>query len=165
MRTALVAISLSVCFVVTGCGKSSEHTYATKDGNVTVSNSGDVQHMTMHSTDGTATMDVNSNGGVQATMPDFAPLYPGATVTSSLVGHNTNGTTGAQVMFAVSAPPSDVIAFYKQKSAAAGLVQAVDATMNDTMMYEAAKDKKTILVSATKGTKGTQVSVTWGSDK
>jgi hypothetical protein len=118
MRTALVAISLSVCFVVTGCGKSSEHTYATKDGNVTVSNSGDVQHMTMHSTDGTATMDVNSNGGVQATMPDFAPLYPGATVTSSLVGHNTNGTTGAQVMFAVSAPPSDVIAFYKQKSAA-----------------------------------------------
>lgn len=165
MRAAFVAIGLSVCVVAAGCGKSSEHTYATKDGNVTVSNSGDVQHMTMHSADGTATMDVNTNGGVHAAMPDFAPLYPGATVTSSLVGHNTNGTTGAQVMFAVSAPPSDVIAFYKQKTAAAGLVQAVDATMNDTMMYEAAKDKKTILVTAAKGTKGTLVSITWGSDK
>jgi hypothetical protein len=165
MRAAFVALSLSVCVVVAGCGKSSEHTFATKDGNVTVSGSGDAQHMTVHSADGTATVEINSNGGVHAAMPDFAPLYPGATVTSSMAGNNTNGSTGAMVVFGVTAPPSDVIAFYKQKTAAAGLVQSVDANMNGTLMYEATKGKKTILVTAAPGPKATQVSITWGSDK
>jgi hypothetical protein len=167
MRAVIVAISLSACVLVTGCGKSSEKTIVIpgKDGNVTVSGSGDTEHMTVKSADGTATFDVNANGGVHASMPDFAPLYPGAIVTSSMAGNNANGAKSAQVIFAVSAAPSDVIAFYKQKSDAAGLVQSVNATVNDTVMFEASKDKKSILVTASKGSKGTQVSITWGSDK
>jgi hypothetical protein len=167
MRAVIVAISLSACVLVTGCGKSSERsiTIPGKDGNVTISGSGDTEHMTVKTADGTATMDVNANGGVHASMPDFAPLYPGAKVTSSLAGTGANGTKSAQVVFAVSAAPSDVIAFYKQKSDAAGLVQSVNATVNDSMMFEAGKDKKSIVVTATKGTGVTQVSIAWGSDK
>src|SRR5580693_1658195 len=129
MRTAFAALSLSVCVAVAGCGKGSEKTVTIpgKDGNVTVSTSGDSQHMTINSANGTATYEVNANGGVHAAMPDFAPLFPGAKVTSSMAAHNPNGTSGAQVVFTVGAAPSDVIAFYKQKAGAASLVQSVDA--------------------------------------
>ena len=166
MRAVFIAASLSVCLVVAGCGKGSEKTVVIpgKDGNVTVSTSGDSQHMTINSANGTASYEINANGGVHATMPDFAPLYPGAKVTSSIVANNPNGTRGAQVVFTVSAQPSDVIAFYKQKAGAANLAQSVDANINGTMMFEAGKDKKSLVVSASSGNGGTQVSVIWGSD-
>ncbi|MGD0142308.1 MAG: hypothetical protein ABSC92_04045 [Rhizomicrobium sp.] len=164
MRPAIIALSLGICLLVTGCGKSSEKVYASKDGNVTVSTSGDSQHMTMNSANGTATVDINSNGGVQATMPAFAPLYPGAKVTSSIVGSNNNGTKGAQVSFTVAASPSDVIAFYKKNIDAAGLPQTLNATEGDSMMLVAGKDKKSVAVTVTKQDNGSQVLVIWGSD-
>jgi hypothetical protein len=164
MRAVFVALSLSVCVIVTGCGKSSEHTYASKDGNVTVSNSGDATHMTVNSANGTATVEFNSNGGVHAAMPDFAPLYPGAKVTSSVVANNTNGSKGAQVAFTVDAPPSDVIAFYKKDADAAGLPQTLNMSQGDSMMLVAGKDKKSLAVTVTKQDNGSQVMVIWGSD-
>jgi hypothetical protein len=152
--------------LVTGCGRSSDKTVTipAKDGNVTISGSGNGEHMTIKSADGTAVMDINPNGGVHAVMPDFAPLYPGANVTSSIGGANPNGSKGAQVTFTVNAAPADVIAFYKQKSDAAGLAQTVNADVNGTVMFEAGKGKKSEVVSATKSGNSTQVSVVWGSD-
>ncbi len=164
MRAAFVALSLSVCVAVAGCGKSSEHTYATKDGNVTVTNSGAAEHMTVNSANGAATIDFNANGGVQTTMPDFAPLYPGAKVTSSVVANNPNGTKGAQVAFTVTAPPSDVIAFYKKNVDSAGLPQTMNMSQGDTMMLMAGKDKKSLAVTVSKQDSGSQVVLIWGSD-
>jgi hypothetical protein len=165
MRAAFVAFSLSICVIVAGCGKSSEHTYATKDGNVTVTNSGSGEHMTVNSANGTATVEFNANGGVQAAMPDFAPLYPGAKVTSSVVANNTNGTKGAQVAFTVAATPADVIAFYKKNVDAAGLPQTMNMSQGDTMMLMAGKDKKSVAVTVSKQDTGSQVVLIWGSDK
>jgi hypothetical protein len=165
MRAAFVALSLSVCVIVAGCGKSSERTYATKDGNVTVTSSGNnAEHMTVNSANGTATIDINANGGAHAAMPDFAPLYPGAKVTSSIVGNNSNGSKGAQVSFTVAASPSDVIAFYKKNIDAAGLPQTLNMSQGDSMMLVAGKDKKSVAVTVTKQDAGSQVLVIWGSD-
>lgn len=164
MRAAIVVVSLSVCVIVAGCGKSSEHTYVSKDGSATVSSSGDATHMTVNSANGTATADFNANGGVHATMPGFAPLYPGAKVTSSVVANNPNGTKGAQVAFTVAAPPSDVIAFYKKSVDAAGLPQTMNMSQGDTMMLMAGKDKKSVAVTVNKQDNGSQVMVIWGSD-
>jgi hypothetical protein len=167
MRAAIVALSLSVCVVVAGCGKGSEKTVVIpgKDGNVTVTSSNDSQHMVMHSADGTATVDINSNGGANTKMPDFAPLYPGAKVTSSVVGANSkDGQQGAMVIFSVAASPTDVVAFYKQKATAAGLPQTMSADINNTQMFAAGKDKKSVTVSASASNGTTQVQVLWGSD-
>ena len=165
MRAVIVAISLSVCVFVTGCGKGSEKTYVSKDGSVTVSNSGNSGHMTVNSANGTATVDFNANGGVQATMPDFAPLYPVAKVTSSVVANNPNGTKGAQVAFSVAAAPSDVIAFYKKSVDAASLPQTMNMTQGDTMMLMAGKDKKSVAVTVNKQGNVSQVMVIWSSEK
>jgi hypothetical protein len=161
MRAVFVALSLSVCVVAAGCGKSSEKTYVSKDGSVTVSNSGNAGHMTVNSGNGTATMDFNADGGVHATMPDFAPLYPGAKVTSSVVANNTDGTKGAQVSFTVAAPPADVIAFYKQHVGTANLPQTMSVDQGDTMMFMAGKDKKAVTVTVGKQDGGSQVMVIW----
>ena len=161
MRAAFVVISLSLCVAVAGCGKSSEKTYVSKDGSVTVSNAGNSGHMTVNSGNGTAVMDFNADGGVHATMPEFAPLYPGAKVTSSIVANSTDGTKGAQVSFTVSASPADVIAFYKKNVDAAGLAQTMNMNQGDTMMLTAGKDKKALTVTVGKQDGGSQVMVIW----
>jgi hypothetical protein len=168
MRAIVVALGLSVCVLVAGCGQKSDKdktvTISGNDGNVTIA--GNNEHMVVKSADGNATVDINANGIARANMPDFAPLYPGAKVTSSISGDNSrDGTTGAMVMFTVAAAPADVIAFYKQKADAAGLPQTMSADVNNTVMFSATKDKKTITVSATKSNDTTQVQVVWGSGK
>ncbi len=168
MRAMVIAFGLGVCILVAGCGQKSDKdktvTISGNGGNVTIA--GNNEHMVMKSADGNATVDINSNGMGHANMPDFAPLYPGAKVTSSISGDNSrDGTTGAMVMFTVTAAPSNVIAFYKQKADAAGLPQTMSADVNNTVMFSATKDKKTVTVSASKSNDVTQVQVVWGSNK
>ena len=66
---------------------------------------------------------VTSGGGSAAALPAFLPMYPGATVTTSMVGGDANGG-GGMVMLAVKAKPEDVINFYKLKATAAGFATA-----------------------------------------
>ena len=166
MRAAIVVLCLGVCVAVSACGKSSDKTTTVygSNGNMTVSGSGDHEHMVVQSANGTATIDVNPNGLVHANMPDFAPLYPGAKVTSSMAGANSNGTTGAWVTFTVAASPADVIGFYKSKATAAGLPQTASMDMNNTLMFVAGKDKKSVQVTASASNGATQVQVVWGTD-
>jgi hypothetical protein len=167
MRISVAVLSLGICLAVASCGKSDNGktvTYSNSNGTVTATQGGDQEHVVVHSANGTATLDANPNGNVHASMPDFAPLYPGAKVTSSLAGANNNGTTGAMVTFTVAASPSDVIGFYKQKASTAGLPQTASADVNNTLMFVAGKDKKSISVTASSSNDVTQVEVIWGSN-
>jgi len=167
MRAEFVALSLGICLVAAGCGQKSDQnkttTIAGNGGSVVYSGNGD--HMVIKSTNGNATVEYSSTGMVHANMPDFAPLYPGAKVTSSVSGTNTNsnGGSGAMVTFTVPASQSDVIAFYKQKAGAAGLGETMNMDQGNTMMFVAGKEKKSLQVVATKTDSGTQAQVIWGN--
>lgn len=163
MRTAVVALSVGICFVAAGCGQKSNTktvTIAGKDGNVTVS--GNDQHMVIKSENGNATVEYSAQGMVHANMPDYAPLYPGAKVSSS-VSSNGNNSSGAMVTFSVSAAPADVVAFYKQKAHAAGFSDTMNTATDNSMAFIATKDKKTLEVVASKSSDGTQAQVIWSS--
>jgi len=160
MRLGVIALCLGAGLLVAGCGKSDNSggvTIAGKGGNVTVSGNG--AHMTMKSDDGKTTVEVNSNGIANVAMPDFAPLYPGATVQSTV----SSAGKGAMVVFNTAAAPADIIAFYKQKSAAAGLAETLNANEGAAMMFVAGKDKKTVQVVASKSGSGTQVQLIWAT--
>jgi hypothetical protein len=162
MRVSVAALGLSVCLAVASCGKSDNGktvVYSGNNGTVTATQSGNGEHVVVHSASGNETVEFNSNGLANVSMPDFAPLYPGAKVTSSINATGANG--GAMVAFTTSAAPGDVIAFYKQKSAAAGLASTFDMSQGDNMSYVAAKDKKSLQVIAAKSSNGTQATVTW----
>jgi hypothetical protein len=160
MRFGVIAVCLGVGVFVAACGKSDDKvgvTIAGNGGNATISGNG--AHMTMKTDDGKTTVEVNSNGIGNVAMPDFAPLYPGAKVLSSVTGSGNGG--GAMVIFTAAAAPADIIAFYKQKTAAAGMSETLNASEGNAMTFIAGKDKKTVQVIASKSDSGTQVQLIW----
>jgi hypothetical protein len=174
MRISVAVLSFGVCLAVASCGRSDNGktvVYSNGNGTVTASQNGDQEHVVVHSATGAATMDYSANGMTHMTMPDFAPLYPGAKVTSSL---NESAATGggALVVFTTTSSPSDVIAYYKQKATAAGLTPTLDMTAGDTMTFIAntpnsvtTANKKALQVSASKSSDVTQVSMTFTTGK
>lgn len=72
--------------------------------------------------------------------PDFAPLYPGATITQpATVATAPDGSPGGIVTFTTRASPQDVIAFYRQHAEAAGLAQVAAMNQGEARAYGAAK--------------------------
>jgi len=161
MRKLIVLAMIAIAAGVAGCGKSATKVYTNGKDNVAVSNSGD--HMTITGANG-AKVEFGSGTTATAKMPSFLPLYPGAKVTTSITGSDKNGS-GGMVAFQVAASTDDVVNFYKQKTTAAGMAQAMSAQMGDTSTYVAANDKtkQSVSVSATKGGDGTTVQITWGA--
>jgi hypothetical protein len=164
MRRILV-LSLAA-FALASCGKSDQKTVVVNDkgDKVTISTSG--QQFSMKSEDGKTSVTVNT-GGVAAgdlKLPAFVALYPGAKVVSNVNGAGADNT-GGMVSFETSAAPADVIAFYKQNTAGAGLKEKMAMTQADMSMFTAASDdsKKTVAVTASPGDsgKGTRAQVTW----
>jgi hypothetical protein len=164
MRVAVVASFLGAILAVAACGQKSDSnktvTISGNNGKVTIS--GNSQQMTMKSDDGKTTVEYNTDGLGHADMPAFAPLYPGAKVLSSVASAG-NGGKGAMVAFTVAAAPSDIVAFYKQKASAAGLVETLNATEAGGMTFMASKDKMMVEVIATKSADGAQVQVIWSN--
>jgi hypothetical protein len=131
-----------------------------KQGNVTISGNG--EHFTMHATDGgKAVVDIDANGvNVRGKLPAFLGVYPGAKVTSSVSGGDNSGG-GGTVVFETRSAPADVIGFYRQKAAAAGFQQTLDANDAGTLLYSASSGAKAIQVLASKDSEGTHAQVTW----
>ena len=167
MRVTIAVLSIGVCLAVAACGKSDNNktvTYSGGNGTVTMSSSGNNEHVVVHSTNGNATMEFNANGMGHVNMPAFAPLFPGAKVTSSIDESSATGG-GAMVAFTTSSSPGDVIAFYKQKSLAAGLASTLDMSSGDNQTYVASKDRLSVQVIAAKSADGTHASITWATGK
>ena len=185
MRYAIIFMTVAGCASLAACDqnpKSDKVTVNGQNGNVTISAnghqfsisangdkngsfsmSGDNGHFTMHASDGKQTVDINSTGGSRDVhVPDFVTSYPGAKQESISIGSNANGTSGT-VTFETSDSPDAVIAFYKQKSADAGL--AHDVSMNSgsaTQFTASAGDgKRALQVSASASGSGAHVQVNW----
>jgi hypothetical protein len=166
MRAVLPLVLLAAAGLLAGCDqkpKEENHvSIAGKEGNVTISGNG--QHMTMKADNGKTVVEVNSNGIGSTKMPDFAPLYPGAKVQAAVTASENGGGT---VSFETNAQPADVIAFYKQKTGAAGLAEKLNMAAEGNLTYMAADadGKKTVQVVATKADPGSHVQVYWQGAK
>lgn len=103
---------------------------------------------------------------IKVTTPDFAPLYPGATLkaTSTTV---TNGHQVGSVTYLTTASPKAVIDFYKPRAAAAGFTTSADANIGVGLMYAAtgASKEQTLQVIATAEKSGTAVVLSWTGPK
>ncbi|HWA91373.1 MAG TPA: hypothetical protein VG889_15160 [Rhizomicrobium sp.] len=159
MQKIFVVVALGAAVTLAACGKKDEKTVYS-DGQNTVSTNESGDHTTITGANGEK---MEFGAGSSAKMPAFAPAYPGAKVTASFTANTGKGESGS-VQLLTSASPADVIAFYKQKTAAAGMAQQAMAEMGTTTIYSAADDKskQAVSISATKGSDGTTVQVTWG---
>jgi len=160
MRRIFTVVMIGAAIGLVGCGKTDTKTYSDgKGNNVSVSNTGD--HMTITGANGEK---VEFGTGANAKMPSYLPLYPGAKVTASFSGQGKDGS-GGMVAFHAAATPADIIAFYKQKAASAGMADTMNMDAGGTMTYMASneKAKTTLSVSATKGSDGSDGQVTWGT--
>ncbi len=99
--------------------------------------------------------------------PDFAPLYEGGKLTSSVSGLSKGDTNSGTYVYSVDATPEAVTAFYKEKGEAAGLKTSLDADMGQARMYagtdEAANRGMQVIASTAQGK--TTVQVMWAVPK
>ncbi len=95
-----------------------------------------------------------------AIIPAFVPLYPDASVYSS-IGSEATGT----VIFSTQADGEAVIAFYRGKAEEAGMEEALDEDDADvgTMTFSALKGEAGMKVIAAPGTGVTNVQLVWQS--
>lgn len=158
MRILIVAAMVGAAFGLVACGKNDSKN---SDGSGSVSVSGSGDHLSMTGSNGEK---VEIGTGASAKLPAYMPMYPGGTVTSSFSGSGKDGSGGV-VVFHVNAAPAQIIAFYKQKAAAAGMADTMNAEMGATSTYVASNDKtkQSLSVSATKGADGSDVQLTWGA--
>ena len=185
MRSAIMFLALAGCALLVACDQNPKSDHVTingQNGNVTISAnghqfsikadgdkngnfsmSGDNGHFTMHASDGKQTVEINSTGGSSNLhVPDFVTDYPGAKVQSTAIDTNATGATGT-FAFQTTDSPAAVIAYYKQKSAGAGLSQMMDANTGGAYMFGANADggKKALEVMASAADGSTHVQVTW----
>lgn len=152
MRRAilLTVFSLSVLSLA-GCGRDDAPKVKTgTDANGT-------QSVTV--TDGKGTQVTMTGAGGSANMPAFAPLFPGASVESTV----TTPDKGGMVAFKTSASREDVIDFYKKSAAAAGMKDNLNMSTGDAISYSATSQSPAhnLNVTAAKSEDGTQVQVIW----
>lgn len=157
-----------LCVVaLAGCDRNKEEKTVTvaggSGGTMTVSGNG--EHFSVKDANGKAVVDVNANGVAATNLPAFAPVYPGAKVTANMSGTGNNGT-GGTIVLETSASVADVVAFYKQKSAAAGFGETMNMNTGGTTMFTAGSSdkKKTIAVIASTSNGATHAQITWGNN-
>ena len=97
-------------------------------------------------------------------LPDYVALYPGAKVISTVNGIGPENN-GGMMTFETGAAPSDVIDFYKNNAASAGLKEKESTTQASMLLFTAGSDDNTrkIDVAANPGDSGngTRAQVTW----
>lgn len=175
MRIAFVCVAAVAALSLAACGKKEEKAgVSVSSGGVVVrGNDGSVVTSTNDGTvvvkgkDGQAVMASGPNAKV--TMPSFAPLYPGATIESSIGGLTSEDkkANGGAVTYTVKATPAEVVAFYKQKAEAAGLKRLMETNMGTSAMYSAEGDTsdKGFQVIASSADGPTSVTVTWAEPR
>jgi hypothetical protein len=189
MRAIFAVAAIAAALTLAGCGKhdssnsstgsgSSDNSSAgtgasggSSGGSTVTSVTGGTNHMTITGSNGEK---VEIGTGASAKLPDYIPMYPGGTVTSSFTGSGKDGGGGVVVFHAKGADPAAVVAFYKDKAKAAGMADKVSMDMGGTLTYVASNEdtdagkvkggKKTLSVSATKKDDGADVQLTWGTN-
>jgi hypothetical protein len=166
MRTSgFILPAALLALVVSGCGPSGDSkTVSTPNGTVTTEthNDGSQTYNFKDSTNGTQ-VTMGTGSAATAKLPNYAPLYPGATVETSV---NSSGSNeGGMVLFKTNASSQNVIDFYKKSAGAAGMSDVFNMSTGDSMSFSAhdVKTKHGFSVVATKAEGGTTVQVTWSN--
>jgi hypothetical protein len=82
-------------------------------------------------------LELGSRASVPSDMPDFAPLYPGARIESSMSGMasaQAGQTRGGMVTFRVADPVTAVASFYRGVLERSDLAVRNEINMNGTLM-------------------------------
>ncbi len=113
-----------------------------------------------------ATVSVGAAASKVAT-PAYAPLFPGAVVTTSVIGESGVGR-GGSVTYRVGASPAAVISFYEGKVKAAGKPVTMNAEMGANVRMLTAGDngdgKGAMQVIASPAGSGSEVQLTWSDE-
>ncbi|MCE3290833.1 MAG: hypothetical protein K0R83_2845 [Caulobacter sp.] len=114
-----------------------------------------------------ATVSVGAAAAKVAT-PSYAPLYPGAVVSTSVVGESGVGM-GGSVVYRVGASPAAVIGFYEGKVKAAGKPVTMNAEMGSNVRMLTAGDsgegRGAVQVIASPAGDGSEVQLTWSDEE
>lgn len=159
----VIAATVIAALALAACGKKPE---ADKP-SVTVNANG----YTVNGADGSATITTGSGAASAAAgkLPDFAPIYPGGKVESTIAGIDSEGgeAQGGSVIYATTASPQQIIDFYKKKAEAAGLKPQMSADMGQALMFAATDSdtKRGLQVIAGAKDGGSHVTVTWATPK
>lgn len=108
---------------------------------------------------------VHQQGALNAHFPDYAPRYPGSTVTSSTNFTGIEGSKASTLTQQTGDRPAQVMAFYKQNIAAAGLNVIMEQTTEDSITLAANKEGDSsfsVMITAVGDTSGTTISITAG---
>lgn len=104
----------------------------------------------------------------KVTTPAYAPLYPGATVLTSVVGESGVGK-GGSVTYRATANPAAIIDFYEGKVKAAGKPVTMNAEMGANVRMLTAGDsgdgKGAMQVIASPSGSGSEVQLTWSDEE
>jgi hypothetical protein len=165
IATAVAAVTLA------GCGKKEEATTVTTTGEGYGVSTRDGRTVSIQAAAPQPPPPGDAPGAppappVGARTPDFAPLYPGATLKATTTT-TTNGHQVGSVTYLTAAAPQAVIDFYKPKAAAAGFATSADANIGVGLMYAAtdAANQRPMQVIATTEKAGTAVVLSWTSPK
>ena len=168
IRFSLVAVSAVLLLVA--CGKAEESETPTPaepeaKAEAPATSTGPLGPDQTVTADG-ATVSVGAAASKVAT-PDYAPLYPGAVVTTSVVGESGVGK-GGSVTYRVTASPAAVIGFYEDRVKAAGKPVTMNAEMGANVRMLTAGDsgdgKGAMQVIASPGGSGSEVQLTWSDE-
>lgn len=161
MHRLAVGTLVAASLVLGGCDRKPE-----KKESEHVSVSRDSGKITIQSDQGHAKVEIATEGGNLASqLPSFVPLYPGAKVQSRMQAASEGGKGGG-IVYTAKAQPDAVIAFYRDKAKAEGMVERMVMRSEEAhILVAAAKDNKhSFRVSATPAEGGSQVSVFWSGD-
>jgi ABC-type Fe3+-hydroxamate transport system substrate-binding protein len=155
MQRPTIALVLALAAIALhGCGRSDESAKVTSS-----TNGSGGQTVTVNDGHGTQ-VTVNAGPGASASTPSYAPVYPGATIETSVSAPDKGG----MVTFQTTASRDTIIAFYKKSAASAGMKDIVN-TASEHMTSYSATDEKThwgLTVVAVDQDNGTHVQLNWG---
>ncbi|MDP1630771.1 MAG: hypothetical protein Q8L66_05065 [Caulobacter sp.] len=161
---SIITLAAMVALPLAACGKTEDSGKA-----AVVATSPD--SYTIRGEDGAVTVAQNASAAAAAAsgLPDFAPLFPGARVSSTVsgVGSGARNAEGGSVVFTSDKTPRQIIDFYKARAAATGLASAMDADMGAALMFvgQNKADKRGVQVMASPEGGGSTVTVTWTRPK
>ncbi len=160
MRNSVIAIAATV--MLAGCG-GEKTVYSDAEGNevkVTREGDGDASEVKITSADGSATVNISSDGD-GATLPFGLQLYPGAKVVSTMAS-NSDGKTGAMVVMESAAKPDAVLAWYRKAVEAKGFKIESEITTQDLRAITGTKDSGTFSLQVVPAEAGSSITLIAG---
>ena len=158
MRSTLgrAGVVLAMLAAVAACNRGKESDTASEAGNgeVTPAQAATAtasalasggKSVTITTETGSATLSTDASDADAAVAALGVPLFPGATLVSSIVGED-GGKPGAMVTIETRATPPEVASFYRERLSGAGFTIKAQANVGDVRIIGAEKGERSLAV-------------------